>query len=141
MKVPSLTDLLPLALLLTPPTAARPTRTYPWQPTSTVSTTCSPNGAVICNGPHQYGLCNFGSVIFQPVALGTICYKGAVVAAGSEPGSGSGGWGGWGPSTCSPNGKLICKGQYQYGLCNFGSVVFQSVALGTKCIDGQIVDA
>ncbi|KAK4547248.1 hypothetical protein LTR36_000903 [Oleoguttula mirabilis] len=41
-------------------------------------------------------------------------------------------------TTCSPNGALICHGLYQFGLCNWGQVVWQDVAEGTACYDGQI---
>lgn len=49
---------------------------------STSTASCSPNGAVICNGPTQFGLCNFGKVIFQNVALGTNCIGGKIVGTG-----------------------------------------------------------
>ena len=48
----------------------------PW-PMST-GTSCSPNGAVVCNGPHEFGLCNWGKVVFQPVAAGTACHDGMI---------------------------------------------------------------
>lgn len=41
--------------------------------------------------------------------------------------------------SCSPNGELLCNGPSQFGLCNWGQVVWQNVSLGTACIDGQIV--
>jgi hypothetical protein len=40
--------------------------------------------------------------------------------------------------TCSPNGTLVCNGETQFGLCNWGTVVWQPVAAGTKCQDGKI---
>ncbi|KAF2842128.1 lytic polysaccharide monooxygenase [Patellaria atrata CBS 101060] len=44
-----------------------------------------------------------------------------------------------GNTSCSPDGALICNGEKQWGLCNFGKVVFQPVAPGTSCIDGHIM--
>lgn len=42
---------------------------------------------------------------------------------------------------CPIDGKLICNGPEQWGLCNWGKVQFQSVAAGTQCLDGEIVFA
>lgn len=39
---------------------------------------CSQNGAIVCNGPTQFGLCNNGSVVWQAVAAGTTCSNGAI---------------------------------------------------------------
>lgn len=93
------------------------------------STTCSSNETLVCDGEDQFGLCNGGKVVWQPVAPGTSCRDGQIVgiSVGSEA------------AECSPNGKLICNGSDQFGLCNFGHVVFQSVAPGTTCQDGQIL--
>ena len=41
-------------------------------------------------------------------------------------------------TSCSPNGLLICNGLYQWGLCNWGKIVWQTVANGTACVDGAI---
>lgn len=41
-------------------------------------TTCSPDGAVICRGETEFGLCNWGKVKFQPVAAGTTCRNGVI---------------------------------------------------------------
>jgi hypothetical protein len=41
-------------------------------------------------------------------------------------------------TSCSPNGALVCNGETQFGLCNWGAVVWQPVAAGTKCRDGKI---
>lgn len=46
---------------------------------ATSGTTCSDEGAVICSGTTQFGLCNHGSVVFMPVADGTECMNGQVV--------------------------------------------------------------
>ncbi|KAF2266987.1 hypothetical protein CC78DRAFT_566419 [Lojkania enalia] len=39
---------------------------------------CSPDGAIVCNGDDQFGICNHGAVVFQPVAAGTKCSNGAI---------------------------------------------------------------
>lgn len=93
------------------------------------STSCSPNGALVCNGESQFGLCNWGQVVFQPVAVGTSCRDGQIV--GGDAGSDS--------PECSPDGALVCNGSEEFGLCNFGHVVFQPVAPGTSCQNGQIL--
>lgn len=58
---------------------------------------------------------------------------GVAAPSGATPsGSTSGG------STCSFNGAVVCNGPNQFGLCNNGKVVWQSVAAGTTCSNGQI---
>ncbi|KAF1975176.1 hypothetical protein BU23DRAFT_634233 [Bimuria novae-zelandiae CBS 107.79] len=42
---------------------------------------------------------------------------------------------------CSADGKLLCNGEMQFGLCDRGKVVWQDVALGTVCLNGQIAHA
>lgn len=39
---------------------------------------CDTDGAVVCNGPTKFGLCNNGSVVFQDVAAGTTCSNGVI---------------------------------------------------------------
>jgi hypothetical protein len=39
---------------------------------------CSTNGAIVCNGTKQFGLCNNGNVVWQDVAAGTTCANGVV---------------------------------------------------------------
>jgi hypothetical protein len=46
------------------------------------SGTCTSNGAVVCNGPTQFGLCNNGSVVWQAVAAGTTCSNGTIQKRG-----------------------------------------------------------
>lgn len=58
---------------------ASPTGTSAPYPISTGSASCSTNGAVACNGPTEFGICNFGRVNFQPVAAGTKCVDGQIV--------------------------------------------------------------
>lgn len=42
------------------------------------STTCSTNGAIVCNGEKKFGLCNNGNVVWQDVAAGTACVNGVI---------------------------------------------------------------
>jgi len=46
------------------------------------SGTCTTNGAVVCNGTTQFGLCNNGSVVWQAVAAGTTCSNGTIQKRG-----------------------------------------------------------
>ncbi|KAF2501243.1 hypothetical protein BU16DRAFT_435921, partial [Lophium mytilinum] len=39
---------------------------------------CTTNGAVVCNGATQFGLCNNGHVVWQAVAAGTTCNNGQI---------------------------------------------------------------
>ncbi|KAF2168851.1 hypothetical protein M409DRAFT_52852 [Zasmidium cellare ATCC 36951] len=62
------------------PTGVAPS--YPPVPVATGSSTCPVDGAVVCNGPNLFGLCNFGHVVWQSVALGTACEDGKIVGTG-----------------------------------------------------------
>ncbi|KAH7038512.1 hypothetical protein B0J12DRAFT_256004 [Macrophomina phaseolina] len=42
--------------------------------------TCT-SGELVCNGTSQFGICNWGKVVWQDVAAGTICENGAIKAA------------------------------------------------------------
>lgn len=55
---------------------------YPAVPVPTGSSSCPVDGAVVCNGPNLFGLCNFGHVVWQQVALGTACEGGKIVGTG-----------------------------------------------------------
>ncbi|KAF2738374.1 hypothetical protein EJ04DRAFT_428963 [Polyplosphaeria fusca] len=39
---------------------------------------CTENGAVVCNGADQFGICNNGQVVWQAVSAGTTCSNGAI---------------------------------------------------------------
>jgi len=43
-----------------------------------------------------------------------------------------------GTGTCTTDGAIVCNGESQFGLCNFGQVIWQDVAAGTTCQDGRI---
>lgn len=51
----------------------------------------------------------------------------------AAPSTGAGGSG-----TCTGDGAIICNGENQFGICDHGKVVWQSVAAGTKCQNGTI---
>jgi hypothetical protein len=40
---------------------------------------CPTDGEILCNGESQFGICNHGKVVWQPVAAGTKCSAGAIV--------------------------------------------------------------
>ncbi|OCK83471.1 lytic polysaccharide monooxygenase [Lepidopterella palustris CBS 459.81] len=48
------------------------------------------------------------------------------------------GGGGGATTTCTTNGAVLCNGPTQFGLCDNGKVVWQAVAAGTTCSNGQI---
>ncbi|KAK3700962.1 hypothetical protein LTR37_015668 [Vermiconidia calcicola] len=54
------------------------TATAPAYPAYTGLPTCSTNGALVCKGSTQFGICNWGHVAFQPVAAGTECVDGKI---------------------------------------------------------------
>jgi hypothetical protein len=55
-------------------------------------------------------------------------------SGGSSAGASSGG-----QCSSANDGALVCNGSSLFGLCNHGSVVWQSVAAGTQCVSGAIV--
>nr|OQO29150.1 hypothetical protein B0A51_03854 [Rachicladosporium sp. CCFEE 5018] len=64
--------------------AAAPTSSTPATDPSTSagsaeSSTCTTDGAVVCNGDSQFGLCDHGKVVWQAVAAGTKCTNGAIL--------------------------------------------------------------
>lgn len=63
-----------------PTGAPRPTAVPVPRPSGT-SAACPTNGQLVCNGPDQWGLCNWGQVQFQKVAAGTQCLDGEIVFA------------------------------------------------------------
>ena len=62
-----------------PTGAPRPTAVPVPRPVG--SAACPTNGQLVCNGPDQWGLCNWGQVQFQKVAAGTQCLDGEIVFA------------------------------------------------------------
>lgn len=61
--------------------AAQPTGSTPSTPASSDCTPCTNDGAVVCIGSKQFGLCNRGCAVAQDLALGMVCTNGAVVGA------------------------------------------------------------
>ncbi|KAF2120873.1 hypothetical protein BDV96DRAFT_641524 [Lophiotrema nucula] len=43
-------------------------------------TACPSDGAIVCNGEDQFALCDHGKATFMPVAAGTKCSGGAIIA-------------------------------------------------------------
>ncbi|KAF1941564.1 hypothetical protein EJ02DRAFT_455082 [Clathrospora elynae] len=69
---------LPAAPTVPAGTGAPAAPTAPSTPSAGSSGTCTDNGAVVCNGPTQFGLCNNGQIVWQAVAAGTTCVNGSV---------------------------------------------------------------
>lgn len=44
---------------------------------------CTTDGAIVCNGPTQFGLCDHGSVVWQATSAGTACENGAILKRSS----------------------------------------------------------
>lgn len=58
--------------------AAAPTGSSSGSSAGSSTGTCSDNRSIVCNGPTQFGICNQGSIVWQPVAPGTTCANGAI---------------------------------------------------------------
>jgi hypothetical protein len=50
----------------------------PVPPAGNTDGSCGTEGAVVCNSKSQWGLCDHGKVVFQPVAAGTTCQDGLI---------------------------------------------------------------
>ncbi len=79
---PTQTTLQTTLVAATPPTsaAAAPTATSASSSggSSSSGTTCSTEGAVVCIGTNQFGLCNNGAAVAQDLAAGTTCSNGVI---------------------------------------------------------------
>ncbi|KAF2757456.1 hypothetical protein EJ05DRAFT_500993 [Pseudovirgaria hyperparasitica] len=64
----------------TPPAIPTPAPTPGSASPPANGTACTTDGALVCNGSEQWGLCNHGAVQWQPVAAGTTCANGAIQA-------------------------------------------------------------
>ncbi|KAK7193570.1 hypothetical protein DPSP01_000124 [Paraphaeosphaeria sporulosa] len=73
--------------------------------------------------------------VTAPSAAPTGPANGTAPAASAPAAAPTGGAAG---SSCSTNGAVMCNGDSQFGLCDNGKVVWQAVAAGTKCENGQI---
>ncbi|KAF1833825.1 hypothetical protein BDW02DRAFT_454923, partial [Decorospora gaudefroyi] len=80
------TTLVTVTAAPTVPAPAEPTAPAatgsPSTPSAGGSGTCTENGAIVCNGPTQFGLCNNGNVVWQAVAAGTTCVDGSISKRG-----------------------------------------------------------
>ena len=88
------TTLVTVTATPTAPTGAGPTTPAGVSPPSPIGTgipstpsspsagggsgTCTTDGAIMCNGANQFGLCNNGNVVWQAVAAGTTCVNGSI---------------------------------------------------------------
>ncbi|OAG12949.1 uncharacterized protein CC84DRAFT_1079899 [Paraphaeosphaeria sporulosa] len=75
------------------------------------------------------------ATVTAPSAAPTGPANGTAPAASAPAAAPTGGAAG---SSCSTNGAVMCNGDSQFGLCDNGKVVWQAVAAGTKCENGQI---
>jgi len=62
-----------------PPAAPAPTKAPSNGGGSGTGNSCAQDGAIMCNGANQFGLCNHGQVIWQNLAEGTTCTAGKIV--------------------------------------------------------------
>lgn len=85
-SMPSAPVVAPSPVATSPPIVAPPvasTAPVPAPAPVTGGSTCTTNGALVCNGTTQFGLCNNGSIVWQPVAVGTTCVNGAIMKRSS----------------------------------------------------------
>lgn len=112
----------PAAAVSSPP-ATKPASPVPTSTLRTVITVTAP----LASTPTQGG-------VFAPSAKPAPQPSQAPAAPAPAPSSGS-----HTGSSCSPDGALVCSPDgTQFAICNFGSTMFQPVALGTKCQNGAI---
>lgn len=62
-----------------PSTPETPKTETPATGSSSGGSSCSEEGAIMCSGDSQFGICSNGAVVYQPVAAGTKCSGGAIV--------------------------------------------------------------
>ena len=62
----------PITVVPVPPPSA------PSGGASSGSTACSPDGAIVCIGASQFGICDHGFAVAQPLAPGTTCVNGVI---------------------------------------------------------------
>jgi hypothetical protein len=60
------------------PTGSSSSSSPPSNGSAGSSTTCTTEGAVVCNGTDQFGLCDHGNILWQKVASGTTCSNGSI---------------------------------------------------------------
>lgn len=72
------------------------------------------------------------SAVSSSAPTSTSCSKSTPSAPSTAPSGGNG-------ASCSSDGGMVCQGDSKFGLCSGGKVaVWQDVAPGTACVDGQI---
>ncbi|GAB7361163.1 hypothetical protein MBLNU230_g1196t1 [Neophaeotheca triangularis] len=77
----------------TAPESSKPDPTpLPKHDKDNTNDSCTTDGAIVCNGSSQFGLCNHGKVVWQDVAPGTECNGGVVQKVKrAEPGNSAAG--------------------------------------------------
>jgi hypothetical protein len=73
----------PEAPVVTPPTNDTPVVSPPTNntPSSTEGVPCDTDGAIVCIGSNQFGVCNWGTAVPQSLTAGTVCSNGVISAA------------------------------------------------------------
>lgn len=100
--------------------------------------TGSPYGSGTSSGGESSSGASSGSVSQQSGVIDVYSYRSSLSSvAVTEPSARPSSSGAPG-TICTPNGAVVCNGSSQFGLCNNGKVVFQAVAAGTTCSNGQI---
>lgn len=99
---------------------------------SALQTTLQTKTSSAAGNPYPYPTLSptSGAGISQP--------SGPAAPSSGMPSSSANSTSGTGTDTCSQDGAVVCNGSDQFGLCNHGKVVWQTVAAGTKCNDGVI---
>jgi hypothetical protein len=68
----------PTSAAASAPAAAQPSGAPAASAPAAGGSTCATDGAIVCNGETQFGICNHGNVIWQGVAAGTKCEGGKI---------------------------------------------------------------
>lgn len=99
---------------------------------SALQTTLQTKTSSAAGNPYPYPTLSptSGAGISQP--------SGPAAPSSGMPSSSANSTSGTGSGTCSQDGAVVCNGSDQFGLCNHGKIVWQTVAAGTKCNDGVI---
>lgn len=81
-SIPVLPSLITIFTVFAPAPAATKAPAAPAAPVSAEGKTPCPagtaDGALVCNGPLQFGLCNHGYIVWEAVASGTQCNNGLI---------------------------------------------------------------
>jgi hypothetical protein len=95
-------------------------------------------GAASSGGSGSTGGSGSSGAPAAPVASVETPKEPATAPKSSTPTAPSSGGSTGGGSSCSVEGAIVCNGEDKFGVCSNGQAVYQSVAAGTKCTNGQI---